>query len=79
LGVSGIPALVDRSGESDLYGYKLQNTQVALADLIDNAALLVMGEANEGIPAALIRGLSSDVSHGQGKELIRSDEMNLFR
>jgi len=79
LGLSGLPGLVDRSGESDLYGYKLRNTQVAMADLIDNAALLVMGESNEGVPAALIRGLSLDGRYGHGQELIRSEEMDLFR
>lgn len=79
LGVSGLPGLVDRTGETDLYGYKLKNTQVALADLIDNAALLVMGESNEGIPAALIRGLLFEGRDGSGRELIRPDEMDLFR
>jgi coenzyme F420-0:L-glutamate ligase/coenzyme F420-1:gamma-L-glutamate ligase len=79
LGVSGLPGLVDRTGETDLYGYKMQNTQVALADLIDNAALLVIGESNEGVPAALIRGLLFEGSDGSGKELIRPDEKDLFR
>jgi coenzyme F420-0:L-glutamate ligase/coenzyme F420-1:gamma-L-glutamate ligase len=57
----------------------MQNTQVALADLIDNAALLVIGESGEGVPAALIRGLLFEGSDGSGKELIRPDDKDLFR
>ena len=79
LGISGLPGLVDRTGETDLYGYTLKNTQVALADLIDNAALLVMGESNEGVPAALIRGVLFEGRDGSGQELIRPDDMDLFR
>ena len=57
LGAAGIPALLDRRGETDRAGRKLEVTEVALADALTAAAGLVMGEAAEGIPAVLIRGL----------------------
>lgn len=79
IGVAGFPGLLDRNGERDLFGYTLKNTQVAVADLIASAALLVMGEGDEGIPAALIRGVTFNRAEGSGRELIRSPEMDLFR
>jgi coenzyme F420-0:L-glutamate ligase/coenzyme F420-1:gamma-L-glutamate ligase len=79
IGVAGLPGLLDRNGERDLFGYTLKNTHVALADLIASAALLVMGEGDEGIPAALIRGVTFNRAEGSGRELIRSPEMDLFR
>ena len=57
LGAAGIPALLDRRGETDRAGRRLEVTEVALADALAAAAGLVMGEAAEGIPAVLIRGL----------------------
>lgn len=57
LGAAGLPSLIDRRGERDRDGRTLEVTQIALADMIANAAGLVMGEGAEGIPAALVRGL----------------------
>ena len=57
IGVAGIPALWDRRGESDLYGYHLQHTDVGIGDEIAAAASLLMGQGAEGLPAVLIRGL----------------------
>jgi coenzyme F420-0:L-glutamate ligase/coenzyme F420-1:gamma-L-glutamate ligase len=56
IGVSGLPSLVDRRGEADRDGRPLEVTQVALADMIANAAGLAMGEGAEGIPAVIVRG-----------------------
>jgi coenzyme F420-0:L-glutamate ligase/coenzyme F420-1:gamma-L-glutamate ligase len=36
----------------------LEVTQIAFADMIANAAGLVMGEGAESIPVALVRGLA---------------------
>jgi coenzyme F420-0:L-glutamate ligase/coenzyme F420-1:gamma-L-glutamate ligase len=38
LGVAGLPALWDRRGEADRYGYQLQHTEVGSADEIASAA-----------------------------------------
>jgi coenzyme F420-0:L-glutamate ligase/coenzyme F420-1:gamma-L-glutamate ligase len=77
LGVSGIPALVDLSGQLDAAGYELHATEIAVADEIAGAAQLVMGKT-DGIPAAIVRGL--DVrGEGRGSDLLMPRERDLFR
>ncbi len=56
IGASGLPALLDRRGETDRDGRVLEVTQVAVADLLACASVLATGEGAEGIPAALVRG-----------------------
>ncbi len=79
IGVAGIPALWDRVGESDLYGYALQHTTVGVADEIAAAAGLLMGQAAEGTPVVLIRGLELPSENGRATDLIRPKEMDLYR
>ena len=47
-------------------------------DEIAAAASLVMGQAAEGIPAVLMRGLPAVLGCGSAADLIRSDAENLF-
>ena len=79
IGVAGIPALWDRRGEADLYGYRLQHTDVGLADEIAAAAGLLMGQAAEGLPAVLIRGLRLPLAEGRATDLVRPPELDLYR
>ena len=81
LGSAGFPALYDRRGERDLFGRVLQVTEVALADQIAAAASLVQGEADEGRPVVLVRGLSwpREVPHSNAGALLRPRERDLFR
>jgi coenzyme F420-0:L-glutamate ligase / coenzyme F420-1:gamma-L-glutamate ligase len=79
IGVSGLPALWNRRGERDLYGYPLQHTDVGLADEIAAAASLLMGQAAEASPAILIRGLSLPSGEGQAADLYRPEETDLYR
>jgi coenzyme F420-0:L-glutamate ligase/coenzyme F420-1:gamma-L-glutamate ligase len=79
IGVAGLPALWDRRGESDLYGYRLQHTDVGLADEIAAAAGLLMGQAAEGLPAVLIRGLRLPPAEGRATDLVRPTELDLYR
>lgn len=78
LGAAGMPALVDRRGTRDRNGRILEVTQIALADQIASAAGLVMGEGAEGIPVALVRGLSWDAPHVPAAGLIRPQAEDLF-
>src|ERR1700738_3097283 len=55
IGASGLPALVDRRGEADRNGRKLEVTQVALGDMIAAAGGLVTGEGAGGVTAGLGR------------------------
>ena len=83
VGVAGLPALWDRRGEADLFGYALQHTEVGLADEIAAAASLIMGQAAEGTPVVLIRGLNLPPGNGRGDgraaDLVRPKLMDMYR
>jgi len=80
IGVAGIKPIRDRRGEKDLFGYVLRIKQTAIADELSSAAELVIGQANEGIPAAIIRGYSyQTIEDTTSTELIRAKEKDLFR
>src|SRR5439155_10531677 len=79
LGVAGIPALMDLRGRPDLFGHELRVTQTAFADEIACAASLIMGQANEGRPAVLVRGLAWDGASSPAATLLRSPDEDLFR
>jgi coenzyme F420-0:L-glutamate ligase/coenzyme F420-1:gamma-L-glutamate ligase len=79
LGAAGLPALQDLRGRNDLEGRPLEVTQVALADEIASAAELLMGEADEGRPAVLVRGVRWRESPVMAAALIRDRELDLFR
>ncbi len=74
IGCAGIQAVVDERGRTDLYGRVLEVTKRAVADNIVSAAELVMGEADEAVPAALIRGLDLPIGNWTGVEGIAADE-----
>ena len=79
IGVAGIKPIRDRRGEKDLFGYTLRVKRTAIADELASAAELVMGQANEGIPAAIIRGYRYPRSEeARATELIRPREKDLF-
>ncbi len=79
LGVAGLPALWNRRGEPDLYGYLLQHTDVGVADEIAAAAGLLMGQAAEGAPVVLLRGLTFSAPPGRAADLIRPKAFDLYR
>ncbi len=74
IGCAGINAVIDDRGRSDLFGRKLEVTKRAVADNIVSAAELVMGEADECTPAAIIRGIGLPISDQVGIESIAADE-----
>jgi coenzyme F420-0:L-glutamate ligase/coenzyme F420-1:gamma-L-glutamate ligase len=79
VGVAGFKPIRDRRGEQDLYGYTLRIKRTAIADELASAAELVIGQANEGVPAAIIRGYAYPKSEdAKATELIRPKEKELF-
>jgi len=74
IGCAGIPSVIDDRGRSDLFGRKLEVTKRAVADNIASAAELVMGEADECTPAAVIRGLGLSITEISGIESIAAEE-----
>ncbi len=80
IGVAGIKPIRDRRGEKDLFGYVLRIKQTAVADELASAAELVIGQANEGIPVAIIRGYAyRKDENASAQELTRPREKDLFR
>ncbi len=61
LGSSGTTPVKDARGSLDLYGKPLTITRKATADNLASAAQLLMGEAGEGIPAVIARGMGIDL------------------
>ena len=79
IGVAGIPALVDLRGRPDREGRPLHVTQVAAADELAAAASLIMGQADEGLPAVLVRGFPYDQRESAALELVRPRAEDMFR
>jgi coenzyme F420-0:L-glutamate ligase/coenzyme F420-1:gamma-L-glutamate ligase len=78
IGAAGLPALIDRRGEHDRGGRPMAVTQIALGDLAAAAAGLVMGEGDEGVPAAVIRGFAWIGGERPAADLIRPLAEDLF-
>jgi coenzyme F420-0:L-glutamate ligase/coenzyme F420-1:gamma-L-glutamate ligase len=78
IGVAGPPALHDRRGDIDLFGRELRTTQVGFADAVAAAAVLVMGEGNEGYPVVVVRGCSWEESGQNIRDVIRPAAQDLF-
>ena len=79
IGAANLPAVQDLRGRKDLDGRVLEVTEVGLADEIASAAELLMGEADEGQPAVLLRGLRFEGEAQPARALQRPSSEDLFR
>jgi len=79
IGFSGVPGLLDLRGMPDLFDFRLQITQVGVADELAAAASLLMGQAAEGTPAIHVRGFPYPLREGSLPELLRPKDQDLFR
>jgi coenzyme F420-0:L-glutamate ligase/coenzyme F420-1:gamma-L-glutamate ligase len=79
IGLAGLPGVVDLRGRQDLFGYRLQTTDLGLADELAAAASALMGQAAEATPVVHIRGLRYPLREGSLKELLRPESQDLFR
>lgn len=79
IGASGLPALLDLRGTRDLFGRVLRTTDLGLADEIAAAASLLMGQAGEGRPLVLARGVPYARREGSARELQRPKALDFFR
>jgi coenzyme F420-0:L-glutamate ligase/coenzyme F420-1:gamma-L-glutamate ligase len=78
IGSAGIMVLDDRRGQQDLFGRELKVTMTNRADSIATAALLVMGETTERVPAALVRGFPPEESQQAAHDSLRPAAEDLF-
>ncbi|WP_317929610.1 coenzyme F420-0:L-glutamate ligase [Halioxenophilus sp. WMMB6] len=81
IGAAGLSALFDLRGACDREGREMVVTQQAVADQLCATATLVGGEADEGTPIVLIRGLDPRylAADGRATDLIRPVAQDLFR
>ncbi len=79
IGASGLPALIDLRGRPDLFGRRLEVSMIGFADEVAAAASLVMGQADEALPAVLIRGLSWSAPDSTAASIVRPANEDLFR
>lgn len=78
IGVAGVPAMIDQRGQPDLFGRTLQATMTPLADELAAAAGLITGQADEGQPVVLIRGVAWQPTESTASELTRPPEQDLY-
>lgn len=78
IGVAGLPPLWDRRGAADRHGRMLEATELAVADAIAAAADLVAGQADEGRPVTLVRGIRFERSNDAASTLLRDPEADLY-
>jgi coenzyme F420-0:L-glutamate ligase / coenzyme F420-1:gamma-L-glutamate ligase len=81
VGCAGLSSLVDLRGTLDRHGRPLQVTQLAVADQLCATATLVCGEAAEGRPMLIIRGVPQQyLNSTRGAcDLVRPLHQDLFR
>jgi coenzyme F420-0:L-glutamate ligase / coenzyme F420-1:gamma-L-glutamate ligase len=79
LGVAGLPSLLNMIGAPDLFGRSMQVTEIAVADEIAAGASMLMGQAAEGLPVVVVRGLTFDAAARPASALVRPRELDIFR
>ena len=79
IGAAGLPGLIDLRGRPDLFGRTLEVSVVGFADEVAAAASLLMGQADEALPAVLVRGLRWSAPQSTAASLIRPPHEDLFR
>jgi coenzyme F420-0:L-glutamate ligase/coenzyme F420-1:gamma-L-glutamate ligase len=79
IGAAGLPSLVDRRGAVDLNGRPLEITMTGFADAVAAAAVLLMGEGEEGRPVVVVRGLRWTAADAPARALIRPVAEDMFR
>ena len=78
IGLAGMQASVDYTGQYDAQGYELKVTALSVADELAAAAELVMNKL-DNVPVAVIRGYDYPRGDGDLSQLIRDPERDLFR
>ncbi|MCU1672797.1 MAG: coenzyme gamma-glutamyl ligase [Frankiales bacterium] len=78
IGIAGLAPVRDARGSTDTHGHVLEVTEIAVADELAAAAELVKGKA-DGLPVAVVRGLSYDDDGRGAGALVRPAAMDWFR
>jgi coenzyme F420-0:L-glutamate ligase / coenzyme F420-1:gamma-L-glutamate ligase len=79
LGAAGVPSVRNLRGRPDIHGRRLRVSETGFADEIAAAASLLMGQADEGTPVVILRGLAWSEPSLPAAALTRRPEEDLFR
>jgi coenzyme F420-0:L-glutamate ligase/coenzyme F420-1:gamma-L-glutamate ligase len=79
IGSAGIPSVIDLRGQPDLFGRTLEVSIIGFADEIAAAASLLQGQAAEGQPVVVVRGLTWHAPNVPVADVIRPPEEDLFQ
>jgi coenzyme F420-0:L-glutamate ligase / coenzyme F420-1:gamma-L-glutamate ligase len=79
LGAAGVPSLMSQIGVPDMFGRAMRVTEIAVADEIASAASLLMGQAGQGLPVILVRGLELEGARSPAAALVRPKSQDMFR
>jgi coenzyme F420-0:L-glutamate ligase/coenzyme F420-1:gamma-L-glutamate ligase len=79
VGCAGINAFEHYRGRKDLYGRVLKRSTVCHIDEIAAVAEPLMGQADEGIPAVLVRGYDFSPGSEKAQDINRPRDEDLFR
>ena len=80
LASSNLQSLIDLSGEKDMYGNILKNTEIAVADEIAAASGLLMGQGSDKKPIVIIKGFNKNTYKvNDALDLVVSREDDLYR
>ena len=79
IGCAGLPSLIDLRGKPDLFGRILEVSIVGFADEVAAAASLLQGQAAEGQPVVVVRGLTWSAPEAPVAAVIRPPEEDLFQ
>jgi coenzyme F420-0:L-glutamate ligase/coenzyme F420-1:gamma-L-glutamate ligase len=78
IGCAGLPSSIDLRGQPDLFGRTLEVSIIGFADEIAAAASLLQGQAAEGQPVIVVRGLTWTAPDAPVADLVRPPEEDLF-
>jgi len=78
IGCAGLPSFIDLRGQPDLFGRILEVSIIGFADEIAAAASLLQGQAAEGQPVIVVRGLTWSAPDAVVADLVRPPEEDLF-
>ncbi len=79
IGAAGLPSVIDLRGQPDLFGRTLEVSIIGFADEVAAAASLLQGQAAEGQPVIVVRGLAWNAPDAPISEVVRPPEEDLFQ
>ena len=79
IGAAGLPSVIDLRGQPDLFGRTLEVSIIGFADEVAAAASLLQGQAAEGQPVIVVRGLTWTAPDAPISEVVRPPEEDLFQ